>query len=80
MVKAREPSIAIKRLKMSVDVDFTINWVHITMETGTISHIGVFKVNRNLVKGIALQVVLRKKQLVLIKLDSLIWDPLVVNF
>lgn len=33
LIKAWKPSVAIEGLKMSVNVNFTVNWIYITVET-----------------------------------------------
>lgn len=56
---------------MSVDIDLSINRVHVAMETRAICHISVLEVERDLIPATRLEVVFWNVNLVLVEHDSL---------
>ena len=65
---------------MSVDIDLSINGVHVAMEARAIRHIGVLEVERDLVPATRLKVVFWYVNLVFVEHDSLPRYYGIVNF
>ena len=65
---------------MSVDIDLSINGVHVAMEARAIRHIGVLEVERDLIPATRLKVVFWNVNLVLVEHNSLARYDYIVNF